>query len=73
MRSKFSKKKSQKFRPVLWILHKNRDMSEGDKQKEINTAIGMLKNNFKWDQAEEFKDTVGFLQTGGCPEVPEFS
>ena len=64
--------KEGSYRPILWILHKNGQMSDGDKKKEVNTAIDMLKNKFNWDQAEEFRESMEYLQTKDCPEVPYF-
>ena len=67
----FGIESSPKYDVTLWILGKDKEISDEGKRIEIETAVGILRDEFGWKEAEEFGDSVDFLETSGCPD-PEF-
>ena len=62
-----------KYRPVLWILNKDMDISTEARQQQVAYAIDLLEYQFGWDQARDFEGSMYKLVTEGCPAIPDFN
>ena len=63
-----------KFRPILWIFNRDKDLASTLIQQQIDHAIDLLQYKFGWgEQAREFSASVLPMMTRGCPAIPDFT
>ena len=64
-------KNQDKHDATLWILTKDADLSKDDVKEHWDNAIDMLKNDFGWEHAEEFREEIEYLEVAGCEDPVE--
>ena len=66
-------KQPNRFRPILWILNRDQNLSATLVRQQAAYAIDLLEYKFGWSDAKKFGEKMFTLQTKGCPAVPDFT
>ena len=59
------------YRPLLWVLNRDQNLSQAAKQQQIDYALDLLKYKYQWEYVDQFAETMFEVPYNmDCP-VPE--